>query len=111
MTSEDTGSLVALFSYYLLLNVTIAVIAHYRPWKILNLFGVIVTFGLAYYWGSTQNLDPIIETQLWPLVLLITLHWLLYLFVVIRYAQQVIAYNALSEKPLAISIVQIISSV
>lgn len=100
LTSEDTGSLVALFSYYLLLNVTIAVIAHYRPWKILNLFGVIVTFGLAYYWGSTQNLDPIIETQLWPLVLLITLHWLLYLFVVIRYAQQVIAYNALSEKTL-----------
>ena len=101
LTSEDTGSLVALFSYYLLLNVTIAVIAHYRPWKILNLFGVIVTFGLAYYWGSTQNLDPIIETQLWPLVLLITLHWLLYLFVVIRYAQQVIAYNALSEKALS----------
>ncbi|WP_256714003.1 DUF2339 domain-containing protein [Psychrobacter sp. C 20.9] len=101
LTSEDTGSLVALFSYYLLLNVTIAVIAHYRPWKILNLFGVVVTFGLAYYWGSTQNLDPIIETQLWPLVLLITLHWLLYLFVVIRYAQQVIAYNALSEKALS----------
>ncbi|MDE0843183.1 MAG: DUF2339 domain-containing protein [Psychrobacter pacificensis] len=101
LTSEDTGSLVALFSYYLLLNVTVAVIAHYRPWKILNLFGVIVTFGLAYYWGSTQNLDPIIETQLWPLVLLITLHWLLYLFVVIRYAQQVIAYNALSEKALS----------
>ena len=101
LTSEDTGSLVALFSYYLLLNVTIAVIAHYRPWKILNLFGVIVTFGLAYYWGSTQNLDPIIETQLWPLVLLITLHWLLYLFVVIRYAQQVISYNALSEKALS----------
>jgi len=83
------------------LNVTIAVIAHYRPWKILNLFGVVVTFGLAYYWGSTQNLDPIIETQLWPLVLLITLHWLLYLFVVIRYAQQVIAYNALSENTLS----------
>ncbi|MCG3879788.1 DUF2339 domain-containing protein [Psychrobacter sp. Ps6] len=101
LTSEDTGSLVILFSYYLLLNVTIAVIAHYRPWKILNLFGVVVTFGLAYYWGSTQNLDPIIETQLWPLVLLITLHWLLYLFVVIRYAQQVIAYNALSENTLS----------
>ena len=97
LTSEDTGSLVVLFSYYLLLNVTIAVIAHYRPWKILNLFGVIVTFGLAYYWGSTQNLDAIIETQLWPLVLLITLHWLLYLFVVIRYAQQIISYNTLNE--------------
>ena len=101
LTSEDTGSLVALFSYYLLLNVTIAVIAHYRPWKILNLFGVVVTFGLAYYWGSTQNLDPIIETQRWSLVALVILHWLLYLFVVIRYAQQIITYNALSEKALS----------
>ncbi|WP_201549027.1 DUF2339 domain-containing protein [Psychrobacter sp. Pi2-1] len=101
LTSEDTGSLVTLFSYYLLLNVTIAVIAHYRPWKILNLFGVTVTFGLAYYWGISENLSAIIETQRWSLVALVTLHWLLYLFVVIRYAQQIITYNALNEKDLS----------
>ncbi|GAA0805333.1 DUF2339 domain-containing protein [Psychrobacter piscatorii] len=101
LTSEDTGSLFVLFSYYLLLNVTIAVIAHYRPWKILNLFGVTVTFGLAYYWGISENLSAVIETQRWSLIALVTLHWLLYLFVVIRYAQQVIAYNALSEKTLS----------
>ncbi|KAF0568700.1 hypothetical protein FQV37_758 [Psychrobacter nivimaris] len=101
LTSEDTGSLVILFSYYLLLNVTIAVIAHYRPWKILNLFGVTVTFGLAYYWGISENLSAVIETQRWSLVALVTLHWLLYLFVVIRYAQQIITYNALNEKDLS----------
>lgn len=101
LTSDDTGSLVALFSYYLLLNVTIAVIAHYRPWKVLNLFGVTVTFGLAYYWGITENLDTIIESQRWSLVLLVTLHLLLYLFVVIRYAQQIIAYNTANETSLA----------
>ena len=101
LTSEDTGSLVTLFSYYLLLNVTIAVIAHYRPWKILNLFGVTVTFGLAYYWGISENLSAVIETQRWSLVALVTLHWLLYLFVVIRYAQQIITYNALNEKDLS----------
>lgn len=101
MTSEDTGSLVTLFSYYLLLNVTIAVIAHYRPWKILNLFGVTVTFGLAYYWGISENLSAVIETQRWALVALVALHWLLYLFVVIRYAQQIITYNALNEKDLS----------
>jgi len=101
LTSEDTGSLVTLFSYYLLLNVTIAVIAHYRPWKILNLFGVTVTFGLAYYWGISENLSAVIETQRWALVALVTLHWLLYLFVVIRYAQQIITYNALNEKDLS----------
>lgn len=97
LTSEDTGSLVVLFSYYLLLNVTIAITAHYRPWKILNLFGVTVTFGLAYYWGISENLSTVIEAQRWSLVLLVTLHLLLYLFVVIRYAQQIIAYNTLNE--------------
>lgn len=98
LTGNDTGSLVTLFSYYLLLNVTIAIIAHYRPWKILNLFGVVVTFGLAYYWGMSGDLSAVIETQRWSLVVLVTLHLLLYLFVVIRYAQQIITYNILNEK-------------
>ena len=97
LTSEDIGSLTVLFSYYLLLNVTIAVIAHYRPWKVLNLFGAGVTFGLAYYWGLTENLTTIINNQRWSLVILVALHVLLYLFVVIRYAQQIIAYNADNE--------------
>ena len=93
LTSQDTSSLTVLFSYYLILNVTIAIIAHYRPWKVLNLFGVMVTFGLVYYWGLTENLTAIIDNQRWTLVMLVALHVLLYLFVVIRYAQQIIAYN------------------
>ena len=97
LTSSDIGNLVVLFSYYLLLNVTIAIIAHYRTWKMLNLLGVMVTFGLAYYWGATENLSAVIEAQRWSLVLLVALHVLLYLFVVIRYAQQIIAYNTLNE--------------
>ena len=97
LTNSDIGNLVTLFSYYLLLNVTIAVIAHYRTWKILNLLGVVVTFGLAYYWGATENLSAVIEAQRWSLVSLVALHVLLYLFVVIRYAQQLIAYNTLNE--------------
>ena len=97
LTSSDIGNLVTLFSYYLLLNVTIAIIAHYRTWKMLNLLGVMVTFGLAYYWGATENLSAVIEAQRWSLVLLVALHVLLYLFVVIRYAQQIIAYNTLNE--------------
>ena len=93
LTSQDSSSLTVLFSYYLLLNVTIAVIAHYRPWKVLNIFGAGVTFGLAYYWGMTENLNDIITHQRWSLVTLVALHLILYLFVVIRYAQQIIAYN------------------
>ncbi|WP_201611658.1 DUF2339 domain-containing protein [Psychrobacter immobilis] len=98
LTSSDIGNLVTLFSYYLLLNVTIAIIAHYRTWKMLNLLGVMVTFGLAYYWGTTENLSAVIEAQRWSFVLLVALHVLLYLFVVIRYAQQLITYNALNEE-------------
>lgn len=100
LTSSDIGNLVTLFSYYLLLNVTITIIAHYRTWKMLNLLGVMVTFGLAYYWGVTENLSAVIEAQRWSLVLLVALHVLLYLFVVIRYAQQLIAYNVLNEEGL-----------
>ena len=103
LTSNDTGSLTALFSYYLLLNVTIAVIAHYRTWKVLNLFGFMVTFGLAYYWGAIGNLSTIIESQRWSLVLLVASHLLLYLFVVIRYAQQIISYNIDNEAAIALS--------
>ena len=97
LTANDTGSLTTLFSYYLLLNVTIAIIAHYRTWKVLNLFGALVTFTLAYYWGLSEDLTSVIESQRWPLVALVALHLALYLFVVIRYAQQIIAYNQLSE--------------
>ncbi|MGM8886103.1 DUF2339 domain-containing protein [Psychrobacter sp. 1U2] len=97
LTADDTGSLTALFSYYLLLNVTIAIIAHYRTWKVLNLFGALVTFGLAYYWGISEDLSPVIESQRWSLVTLVALHLALYLFVVIRYAQQIIAYNQLHK--------------
>lgn len=97
LTANDTGSLTALFSYYLLLNVTIAIIAYYRTWKVLNLFGVLVTFALAYYWGLTTDLTAVIESQRYSLVLLVALHLALYLFVVIRYAQQIIAYNSASE--------------
>ncbi|WP_372830232.1 DUF2339 domain-containing protein [Psychrobacter maritimus] len=101
LTSSDIGNLATLFSYYLLLNITIAIIAHYRTWKMLNLLGVMVTFGLAYYWGVTENLSAVIEAQRWSLVLLVALHVLLYLFVVIRYAQQIIAYNTLNEASFA----------
>lgn len=101
LTSSDLGNLVTLFSYYLLLNVTIAVIAHYRTWKMLNLLGMMVTFGLAYYWGAAENVSAVIEAQRWSLVLLVALHVMLYLFVVIRYAQQIIAYNTLNDADFA----------
>lgn len=99
LTSTETGSLTVLFSYYLLLNLTIAIIAHYRPWKALNILGVAVTFGLAYWLGGAETVENIIAERA-ALVGLVALHLALYVFVVIRYAQQITAYNRDNEKPL-----------
>ena len=99
LTSTETGSLPVLFSYYLLLNLTIAIIAHYRPWKALNILGVAVTFGLAYWLGGAETIENIIAERA-ALVGLVALHLALYVFVVIRYAQQITAYNRDNEKPL-----------
>lgn len=95
LTNSNIGSLTTLFSYYLLLNVAIAVIAHYRTWKVLNLLAATVTFGFAYFLGLVDTFNTVddFNTQRWPLVGLVTLHWLLYVFVVIRYAQQLLTYN------------------
>ena len=93
LTATDTGSLTTLFSYYLLLNVAVAIIAHYRTWKVLNILGVAVTFGLAYYFGGFANVSSEIDEQRWSLVLLVALHLALYLFIAIRYTQQIITYN------------------
>lgn len=92
LTSEDSQNLTALFGYYLLLNTAIAIIAHFRPWKVLNLLGVTLTFGLAYYLGADTPI-AVLQSQRSALVLLTVLHVVLYLFVVIRFAQQLTQYN------------------
>ncbi|WP_169393307.1 MULTISPECIES: DUF2339 domain-containing protein [Psychrobacter] len=92
LTSDDAQNLTALFGYYLLLNTAIAIIAHFRPWKVLNLLGVTLTFGLAYYLGAETPLS-VLQSQRGALVLLTVLHVVLYLFVVIRFAQQLTQYN------------------
>ncbi|AXI02282.1 DUF2339 domain-containing protein [Aquirhabdus parva] len=92
LTSDGSGNVVGLFSYYLLLNTAIAWLAHYRTWKVLNLLGAFFTFGLAGFWGWQQyhieawaTLAPVLR---WPLEGLLLVHLGLYLFIVIRYSQQ-----------------------
>ncbi len=92
LTSDNSQNLTALFGYYLLLNTAIAIIAHFRPWKVLNLLGVTLTFGLAYYLGAETPI-AVLQSQRGALVLLTVLHVALYLFVVIRFAQQLTQYN------------------
>lgn len=51
LVSTGQGSHVALFGYYLLLGVAIALIAWKKAWRPLNLLGFFATFGVATAWG------------------------------------------------------------
>jgi len=51
LTSSGEGSHVVLFSYYVVLNLGIFIIAWYRSWRVLNLLGFGFTFVIATLWG------------------------------------------------------------
>ena len=51
LTSTGSGSHVALFSYYALLNLGIVGIAWFKAWRVLNLTGFVFTFVIAAAWG------------------------------------------------------------
>ena len=97
LVSRPDGSVVMLFSYYLLLNIAVAVIAHYRTWKLLNALSLAVTFGLAYVWGfrafSGNSASAGWLSLRWQLLGLLVGHMALYLFIAVRYSQQVVSYN------------------
>ncbi len=51
LASTGQGSHVALFSYYLVLNLVVAGVAWFKAWRVLNLLGFAFTFGVASAWG------------------------------------------------------------
>lgn len=51
LASTGEGSHVVLFAYYTLLNLAILFIAYRRSWRLLNLLGFFMTFGIATAWG------------------------------------------------------------
>jgi uncharacterized membrane protein len=51
LASTGEGSHVVLFSYYLVLNAGIVVIAWFRSWRPLNLCGFLFTFAIGTAWG------------------------------------------------------------
>jgi len=52
LASTGSGSHVALFSYYAVLNAGIIGIAWFRAWRILNLVGFAFTFVIGAFWGT-----------------------------------------------------------
>lgn len=51
LVSTGSGNHVALFSYYLVLDLGIAAVAWFRHWRLLNAIGFAFTFGVATLWG------------------------------------------------------------
>lgn len=51
LVSTGSGNHVALFSYYLVLDLGIAAVAWHRTWRSLNLIGFLGTFAVATAWG------------------------------------------------------------
>ncbi len=51
LASSGSGNHVALFGYYLLLNLAILAISWARGWRVLNLLGFLSTFVVATVWG------------------------------------------------------------
>ena len=52
--STGSGSHVALFSYYAVLNAAVLAIAWVKPWRVLNLIGFAFTWGIGTLWGVLQ---------------------------------------------------------
>lgn len=75
LTSTGQGSHVALFSYYVLLNVGIFGIAWFRAWRMLNWIGFVFTFVVATVWGSRYDTAEHFST-IEPFLLLFTFFYI-----------------------------------
>jgi uncharacterized membrane protein len=54
LVSTGSGNHVALFTYYLVLDLGIVAVAWYRTWRLLNLVGFLGTFIVATAWGARR---------------------------------------------------------
>ena len=77
LTSTGSGNFVHLFSYYLILNIGIAIIAWFKSWRMLNLLGFFFTFGVGLSWGIGYY-KPENYGAIQPFL---TLYFLLYSFI------------------------------
>ncbi|WP_084267136.1 DUF2339 domain-containing protein [Azohydromonas lata] len=97
LTSTGEGSHVALFGYYLLLNLGIAFIARHKAWKLLNLVGLGFTFGIGLGWGLKSWRPELF----WSTELFLAAHVALYLWIAVQYALRLSAPPADGAAPRA----------
>jgi uncharacterized membrane protein len=83
-TSTGHGSHVGLFSYYLVLNLAIALIAYYKSWRPLNVLGFAFTFIIGTLWGA-NNYRPEHFATTEPFLII---HFLLFTLIAVLYAHR-----------------------
>ena len=85
LTSTGSGSHVALFSYYTLLNAGILAIALKRSWRALNLLGFAFTFVIGTAWGMRSYAPALhyLSTQLF-----LILFFVFYVAIAVLWAQR-----------------------
>lgn len=94
LVSTGQGSHVALLSYYLLLNLSIAGIARHKPWKLLHLEGFLFTLGIASAWGF-KAYQPALFASTEPFLIA---HFLLYLYIGVQYTLHLIERSAPGQR-------------
>jgi uncharacterized membrane protein len=82
LTSTGSGSYVQLFSYYLLLNLGVFVIAWFKSWRILNVLGFFATFGIGSLWGYKYYVSEF----LWTIEPFLIINFLLYTVIAILFS-------------------------
>jgi uncharacterized membrane protein len=92
LTSTGAGNHVALFGYYLVLNLAIAWIARRQAWKLLNLVGFLFTFSIGALWGAKAYTSAHFATTEPFLVA----HFGLYLWIAVQYTRQLVTANETS---------------
>jgi len=83
-TSTGHGSHVALFSYYLVLNLAIAFVAFHKTWRPLNVLGFAFTFIIGTLWGAKSYVpEHFASTEPFLIV-----HFLLFTAIAVIYAHK-----------------------
>lgn len=85
----NTGSnnIPALMAYFFVLNLALAIIAYFKPWRILNTLALLITFGLGGFaiWSKAE------DTQAFQIACWVWAIFAIYLFISIRYSQHIVA--------------------
>ncbi|WP_298184896.1 DUF2339 domain-containing protein [uncultured Pseudomonas sp.] len=84
LTSTGSGSHVALFSYFALLNAGIFAIAWFKAWRVLNMIGFVGTFGIGFAWGIRAYTPEL----LWSTEPFLLLFFLMYVAIGLLFARR-----------------------